>query len=562
MREIPRRRFIVPLLTMSSLLVSVAAARGDDRAEIETLKQQIQELKRADAERQRQLDEMMRLLRQLQPVQAKPGVPAPAAPVAGRAPASDREALDAAVSEAQSGSAPTAPSAGAIAAPAQPYRFPSVAGPLGQPGPTAIPGTLLYRPLPGQATLRLLEPSFDILMAGGGSTADDEELSTLQGGAHDPNQRGFTLQQGELSLFGAVDPYFTGETHIVFTPDGVELEEAFATTTRLPYDLQLEAGYFLTEFGRINPTHPHAWAWIDQPVINTRLFGGDGLRSPGATLSWLLPVPLFSELYLGIQNANEGEFTTSFLNGEAVGGRPGVDTSVHGMEDMLYLVRSATAWNMGDDMSALLGFSGLFGPNSTGDDARTFIYGADLTFKWRPADNFRGWPFVLWQSEVMKRDYTAEPFLAGTDVDDGGTGGHSHTAGLGTIRQHSHGDEGEGEGEGGEEEEFTENIPGALLRDWGFYTQLLYGFHHPWSAGIRAEWASGSGQSFPDGRMSDPFRADRLRISPLLIYQPSEFSRIRLQYNFDHAVNLDPEDQSTLWLGLEILFGTHAAHKY
>jgi hypothetical protein len=551
------RRTIVPLLTTSSLLASVCVARGDDRAEIEMLKQQIQELKRADAEKQRQLDEMMRILRQLQPA-AAPGAVAEPAPAPGRAPVrSDRDALDAAVEEAQTAPPPSAPSPGAITTPGQP-RFPSVAGALGQPGPGAVPGTLLYRPLPGQATLRLLEPSFDILMAGGGSTASDDELETLQGGAHDPNKRGFTLQQGELSLFGAVDPYFTGETHIIFTPDGVELEEAFATTTRLPYDLQLEAGYFLTEFGRINPTHPHAWAWIDQPVINSRLFGGDGLRSPGATLSWLLPVPLFSELYLGIQNANEGEFTTSFLNGEAVGGRPGVDTSVHGFEDMLYLARSATAWNMGDEMSALLGFSGLFGPNSTGDDARTFIYGADFTFKWRPADNFRGWPFLLWQTEVMKRDYTAEPFLAGTDVDDGGNGGHSHAAGLATVHQHSHGDE----GEGGEEEEFTENIPGALLRDWGFYTQLLYGFRYPWSAGIRAEWASGSGPSFPDGRMSDPFRADRLRISPLLSYQPSEFSRIRLQYNFDHAVNLDPEDQHTVWLGLEILYGSHAAHKY
>ena len=428
-----------------------------------------------------------------------------------------------------------------------------MAGGLGTPGPDAVPGTLLYRPLPGQATLRLLEPSFDILMAAGGSTADDAELSTLEGGAHDPNQRGFTLQQGELSLFGAVDPYFTGESHIVFTPDGVELEEAFATTTRLPWDLQLEAGYFLTEFGRINPTHPHAWPWIDQPVINTRLFGPDGLRSPGATLSWLLPVPLFSELYLGVQNADEGELTTSFLDDEAIGGRPGVTTDVHGFADMLYLARSATAWNVGDDVSGLLGFSGLFGPNSTGDGARTFIYGTDLTVKWRPADNFRGWPFVIWQTEVMKRDYTAEPYVAAPDPDDEE---HDHVASTGAAHQHDH---------GGDEEEGelpTESIPGTILRDWGFYTQLLYGFRYPWAAGLRAEWASGRGQSFPDGREADPFRADRLRISPLLTYQPSEFSRIRLQYHYDHAVKLDPEDQHTLWLGLEILYGTHPAHKY
>ena len=39
-------------------------------------------------------------------------------------------------------------------------------------------------------------------------------------------------------------------------------------------------GQFLTEFGRINPTHPHAWAWLDQPVIEARVFGPDGMRRP------------------------------------------------------------------------------------------------------------------------------------------------------------------------------------------------------------------------------------------------------------------------------------------
>ena len=265
----------------------------------------------------------------------------------------------------------------------------SGAGWLGTPGNAAVPGTLLERPLPGQATLRLLEPSFDVLVAGGWSTANDSELSTLQGGAHDPNRRGFTLQQGELSLYGAVDPYFTAETHIVFTPDGVELEEAYGTTQRLPYGLQLKAGYYLTEFGRINPTHPHAWAWLDQPIVNTRMFGGDGLRSPGVQMSWLLPVPFFSQLWGGIQNANQGEYTASFLADEGIGGYPAVRTDTRNFGDLLYLARWANAWNMGEEWSALLGFSGLFGPNSTGGPARTFIYGTDFTLKWRPVENFR-----------------------------------------------------------------------------------------------------------------------------------------------------------------------------
>lgn len=565
-----------PLIGMLSVTAS-----ADDRAEIEALKKQVEALQRSDAEKQRKLDDMMDLLRQLAPHAAarqkgaKAQVAAPAKPARGApdvakanaAPAapSSRQALDDAVRGLGAPGTPPAPASAApdsrqalddavreatasggaqVAAGSPPAD--SSAGWLGTPGNAAVPGTLLERPLPGQATLRLLEPSFDVMVAGGWSTANDSELSTLEGGAHDPNRRGFTLQQGELSLYGAVDPYFTAETHIVFTPDGVELEEAYGTTQRLPYGLQLKAGYYLTEFGRINPTHPHAWAWLDQPIVNTRMFGGDGLRSPGVQMSWLLPVPFFSQLWGGIQNANQGEYTASFLADEGIGGYPAVRTDTRNFGDLLYLARWANAWNMGEEWSALLGFSGLFGPNSTGGPARTFIYGTDFTLKWRPVENFRGWPFVLWQTEAMKRDYTAEPFVMTTTTEEPEDEGHAH--GLSRIAA---------------EEEITteEAVPGALLRDWGFYTQLLYGFTHPWATGVRAEWVSGHGESV-GGRSNDPMRDDRLRVSPLLQYQPSEFSRIRLQYNFDHSTALPGETASTVWVGLELLFGAHPAHQW
>ena len=558
-----RRWGAIAAMPLAAVLLATDV-RADDRAEIDALKKQIEALQRSDAAKQRQLDEMMNLLRQMAPqaaaakkapaakARAVAAAPAPVRPAQPASAAESKVALDDAVREIGAGAPPAASVAGdgttrSITDVPPPD---SGTGWLGTPGAASVPGTLLSRPLPGQATLRLLEPSFDILAAGGWSTANDQELSTLEGGAHDPNRRGFTLQQAELSLFGAVDPYFNGEAHIVFTPDGVELEEAFGTTQRLPWDLQLKTGYYLTEFGRINPTHPHAWVYLDQPIVNTRMFGPDGLRSVGVQASWLMPLPFFSELYAGVQNANEGEFTSSFLSDPAVGGYPAVRTDTRNFGDLLYLARWANAWNFGEEVSALLGFSGLFGPNSTGGPARTFIWGTDFTLKWRPVDNFRGWPFVLWQTEAIERAYTAEPYFAPTDVDE--------TASFGTAK-HSHGDEG---ADSGDEEEFTENIPGQLLRDWGMYTQVLWGFTHPWAAGVRFEWASGSGQSYPEGRMNDPLRDDRFRFSPLLQYQPSEFSRIRLQYNYDHSTALPGETASTVWLGLELLYGTHPAHKW
>jgi hypothetical protein len=407
----------------------------------------------------------------------------------------------------------------------------------------------------GGTNLRLIDVSMDILTAAGTSTADDDELENLQGGEHDPNQRGFTLQQGELSLLAAVDPYVSAETHVIFTTDNIELEEAFFTTQSLPYGLQLEGGHFFTEFGRINPTHPHAWDWMDQPVINSRLFGGDGNRSPGFRLGWLTPVPWFSEVHFGMQNADEGGFTPSFM-GRSVGGRPTVDRGVESLEDLLYLMRWNNSWEVSDTVTALVGASGLYGPNNSGPDGETWIYGADFKFRWRPVENFRGWPFVVWQTEVMKRDYHADSFVAVHEEDVAPLG---TTFGTALSRRDSEDDDEEAG-------DFPNDLRSAILRDAGFYTQVLYGFRYSWAAGLRYEFASGSGDSVEDGelasRQNDPFRDDRHRVSPLLVWQPSEYSRFRLQYNYDNAEHLKDDDAHSVWLGAEVLYGAHPAHTF
>ncbi|MGD9762521.1 MAG: hypothetical protein AB7V27_02230 [Candidatus Binatia bacterium] len=533
MDHVPRARAL-PRVVLFFAALGIAPfappVLAQPEAELETLKRQMQELIRVNAEQQKQIQQLEQRLDHLSTVGA-PAEPAKRPPAQAAAPTpSVQTEIDKALAEVRPPTDVT-----------QPARTGAVAD---------LPALLARRV--GGAQLRLIDVSFDTLVAAGWSTENGQTLRDLQGGAHDPTRRGFTLQQGELSFAGAVDPYFLGEAHIVFTDSFVELEEAFITTTSLPYDLRLRGGYFLLPFGRINPTHAHAWTFIDQPVINTRLMGPEGLRSVGAELSWLAPLPWFSEVDVGVTDADEFDLTQSFLNGEAgIGGRPAVTTDVNNLGDLLYLARFANFWEVSDEITGLLGFSGLYGPNSTGVGAQTFIYGTDLTFKWRPAENFRGWPFVVWQTEAMKRDYTADWFIAGTQAEETG-GGHDH----------SHG--------GGEEEamvDFPNNLPGALLRDYGFYSYVLWGFKHPWALGLRAEYASGSGRSVMDGslvsRQGDPFRDDRLRISPLLVYQPSEFSRIRLQYNFDNAKFL-PGDHSasSVWLGFEVLYGTHPAHKY
>jgi hypothetical protein len=539
-----RRRRIVLGCVLSAVLSGAGARAEDAGSEIRELRNQVEELLRRDAERERRVRELERRLGE-QPAEAPraDAVPAPD-------PAAD--ALDRAVADA------------AAKRPA--------------------PERGLAQASLGPATARLLDLSLDLLAAAGGSTEDDETVRNLQGGGHDPRRNGFTLQQVELSGMGAVDPYFTAESHIVFFLDPeddetvVELEEAFATTQALPYGLQIEAGQFLTEFGRMNPTHSHAWHWMDQPIVNTRLFGADGIRNPGARLGWLLPVPWFSQLHLGVQNAT-GATMASFLGGsvahdhggeegeshahlarrlrplehedhdhaddhedhgdedpdhgeddhaheldfeEGIGGRPIVGRSVRGLDDLVYLARFENGFDLGPSWSTKLGASGLFGPNATGSDGRTRVYGADAVFKWRPERNFRGWPFVLLEGEILKRDFRADRF---------------------------------------EDEDGDVLFGKRTLHDWGFYAQGLYGFAYAWAGGLRFEYASGDGPTAETGRSADPFRDDRFRFSPLLVHHLSEFSRLRLQYNLDDADHLDDPAHS-VWFGMEVLFGAHPAHAY
>ncbi len=401
--------------------------------------------------------------------------------------------------------------------------------------------------------LHLIDLSLNILAAAGGSTASDDEIESLEGGGHDPKRRGFTFQAAELSLAGAVDPYFEAEAHLVFGEDGIELEEAFARTTSLPAGLQVKAGKFLTGFGRINPTHAHTWAWVDQPVIASRLLGPDGMRSTGAQVGWLVPTPFYSQVTMGVQNAND-ESLASF-NGEAgghhhgedepdeevaVGGYPrAYDEEVRNLGDLLWSARVDGFVPTGDNAGLAVGVSGALGPNPASPDG-TRLYGADLRWKWTPPG--RAWNYVAITTEVMGRNYATEAFTAVPLGPDGVPASGDETAVA---------------------------VEGTTLKDWGLYAQIEWGFRPGWSAGLRGEYATGSGETVHTdeedvefSRQDDPLRDDRIRIAPVLTWRMSEFSRLRLQYNFDRADHLPAGQASSLWLGFEALIGAHPAHGF
>ena len=61
---------------------------------------------------------------------------------------------------------------------------------------------------------------------------------------------------------------------------------------------------------------------------------------------------------------------------------------------------------------------------------------------------------------------------------------------------------------------------------------------------------------------NDPLRDDRRRYSAALTFYPSEFSKIRLQYDRDVAEHLLDDSESSLFLQYEFIFGAHGGHKF
>jgi len=384
-----------------------------------------------------------------------------------------------------------------------------------EPPPPEPEAPVVPPPPPTPTSRNYLNFSMDALMAVGTSTETD--IEALQPGGHDPSQRGFTLQGVELVLEGAVDPYFRAQSNLVFllTPEGeteVELEEVYATTSSLPHNLQVKAGQFLSEFGRLNPTHPHTWDFVDQPLVSGRMFGADGLRSVGARLSWLMPVAVYSEFMIALQNAR-GETATSFggVAGDTQFGRPIDPGIVRSGSDMLLVPRYSLSLDIGETQTLLMGLSGAYGPNGTGPDANTRIHGLDIFWKWKSPRADKGFPFVKVQAEAMARRYEAAA---------------------------------------------TATLPEAVFEDHGAYLQAVWGVKPRWTVGARYDTTGGDVGDDP----TDPRFEARRRAALQGSWYPSEYSKLRLQYARDWRP--DSGDADSIWLQLEFLLGAHAAHKF
>lgn len=121
---------------------------------------------------------------------------------------------------------------------------------------------------------------------------------------HETDRNGtlnYQLNSLELAFNGNLNPYTRGDFYIANHGHEFEIEEAYVTFLRgLPLHSQIRVGKYLVDFGRLNVVHPHAYSFLDRPLIHRTLFGFDGFTDIGVNINFLLPTDFYSKLSLNI----------------------------------------------------------------------------------------------------------------------------------------------------------------------------------------------------------------------------------------------------------------------
>ena len=185
----------------------------------------------------------------------------------------------------------------------------------------------------------------------------------------------FDFRSAELGIAATVDPFARMYSFINGTKDGVEVDEAAAITTSLPWNLTVKGGRFLADFGRFPKIHEHELPFVNEPLSITRMVGGE-TQADGAEVNYLFPTPFFLRATFGAMNkigeANERIDNTVLRSGS----------------QFTYLGRLNTYFDITDNHSVELGTSLAYTPSVrlAGDvsGGARMLNGVDLTYRYQP----------------------------------------------------------------------------------------------------------------------------------------------------------------------------------
>ncbi len=327
---------------------------------------------------------------------------------------------------------------------------------------------------------------------------------------------GFSLDESEITLSASVDQLFYGQATFSLADNAgetsIDTEEAYFETLGLANGVSIKAGRFFSAIGYINEKHAHAWDFADAPLVYRGLFGNQ-LKQDGVRLSWILPTETY--FLIGGEVGNGVHFPTA-------GNHSGIGD---------WLAYIETGGDIGLSHSWQLGIShwqanavkdrasqGLNSPVYSGD---SLIEAVDVVYKWAPQGNAQQQNLKL-QAEFFHRSEQGQMTLNDTAQSSSYNG--------------------------------TQN---------GWYAQAVYQFKPQWRTGLRYDRLDSNNTGSDNTVLNQAGLLDNginpQRTSVMLAWLPSEFSRLRVQYNRDES---GPKSDNQFLLQYTMVMGAHGAHAY
>lgn len=370
-------------------------------------------------------------------------------------------------------------------------------------------------------------PAFSLILSGTYGRLQQDTAIPATGFAMNPNpghEQGFSLGESEMGISANIDPEFRGVATLALDPaGGISVENAFVQTMALGDGLNLKFGRFFSGLGYLNEQHAHAWDFVDQPLVYASLWENQ-LGEDGLQLKWLAPTDMFIE-----------------LGGEMGRGRgfPGTDTAGNGNGAGVLFARIGDdfgiehSWRAGASLhqtkrenavsDAVPNLSNTAGGVSNSFSGNSQTLGLDLVWKYSPDGNVAN-SYVKLQGEYFQRK----------------------ESGL-----------------------LTYDTAGANLTDSfsvtqsGWYLQSVYQFMPRWRAGLRYDQLdpgiAAVGALNAASVISD-YAFHPSRTTWMVDYNPSEFSRLRLQVANDQSRAGLADNQ--IFLQYIMSLGAHGAHQY
>jgi hypothetical protein len=321
-------------------------------------------------------------------------------------------------------------------------------------------------------------------------------------------RNGFNLDSAELFIFSPVDPYLDLYTNIPFTEDGVSIEEAYVVTTALPEGWQVKGGKFKSNFSRLDAQHPHAWDFWDIALPYRAFLGSEGLGGEkGVQLTCLPAWPIYTQIGAEVL---QGE--NDLLFGQAAREGPHAFT---------FFVKSSI--DTSDYSTFYAGPSVLFGKTDNtnilpGTEVRadSALYGMEAVWKWKPTSR---------EALTVQGEYLLLT-QSGNTIDPA-----------------------------------TQTVIDPLRRRQdGIYIQAIYRKNR-WGVGARYDALDIFSDTFTLAGVKQNFAGTPHRETASLEYNPSEFTRLRLQLSHDLS---DPSGRTNNEAILQFNFtvGAHPAHTF